>query len=89
MKKNQVKKTLMKAFIWAMYIVCLPLLVLFTLVVWIGASISSKRSYGEFDFMFNIKALFDGYHMGHKYNMANVDAIFDDKPFEDLNWYLE
>ena len=74
----QVKKVLYKTLVWLMYLACLPLLMIYTVVVIISSSIESKVKFGEFDFVDIVKALFAGYYLGHKQNMYNIEKIFDD-----------
>ena len=84
MKTNKIKKVLYKIYIWAMYVLGLPLYVVYAFVMFIIMSIQSKRDYGEFDFVNTIKAMFEGLYEGHKWNMYKAECRFGDKTSEDV-----
>lgn len=89
MKKNEIKTTLMKAYVWMWYIISLPLMIPFTLGLIIWLTIKMMIGLKEFNMWRITKELLRGYYIGHKNNMNKVEMAYGGKSFEELNWYFE
>ena len=73
-------KTTLKVVIWALYICALPVLVVFSIGMLTWSLIGTYKDWGKVTFTDVkdcVKALFEGYKEGHKYNMLAVEHIDD------------
>ena len=66
-------KTVMKTFIWCLYIVAAPLILVFSIILLGYELISGCLTIKE-----AASAYWDGIKTGHKINMQNVDLIYGD-----------
>lgn len=68
-------KTLAKVFVYMVYVVTSPLILIFSIVVLAWACVKCKREFGEFDVKGNIKEYVSGMKEGHQINMSNINSI--------------
>ena len=71
-------KTIHKLAVYLLYVVSLPVVVIFTAVMLILAIVGNLRMFGKADVVMSIKALFEGYAEGHKMNMKAIDELWLD-----------
>ena len=68
-------KTFAKVFVYMVYVVTSPLILIFSIVVLAWACVKCKREFGEFDAKGNIKEYVNGMKEGHQNNMSNINSI--------------
>lgn len=66
-------KMMFRTYVYLMYIVGLPIFMIFSIVMLTYHCISNKRSYGEFDVKDSIMAWYEGCKFGHQTNMYRVE----------------
>lgn len=70
------KKTLMKVYLWLLYIISAPLIVLWIVGWTIYGCIRSVVEFGEFDIRGVVGAIVTGIREGHSFNMYLIDQMF-------------
>ena len=68
-------KTLAKVFVYMVYVVTSPLILIFSMAILAWACVKCKREFGEFDVKGNIKEYVSGMKEGHQINMSNINSI--------------
>ena len=71
-------KSVLKAYIWIVYIISLPVFLVYSLILIIHAVYANVRDLGEADVTDTIKAYVSGCIVGHKINMARIEDIYSD-----------
>ena len=71
-------KTIHKLAVYLLYVVSLPVTVVFTTVMLVWAIVGNLRVFGKADVWMSVKALFEGYAEGHKMNMKAIDELWLD-----------
>ena len=69
-------KTVLKVYIWTMYILAAPFALVCSLIVVPWCLIKSK---GVLSLAEGLKAYVEGFKEGHRINMANIDEICGEK----------
>lgn len=71
-------KTLLKVYIWIMYLVALPVFLVFSTVIVMWNAIVTLKDAGEWCLNDTLKAYCEGLVIGHKINMARIEDIYSD-----------
>lgn len=77
-------KTLLKVYIYVMYVAALPLFLVFSAVLLVWNAIENIKDYGEWDIKEAFKAYAEGIMEGHQINMARIEHLDDDEFQEEL-----
>lgn len=76
-------KTLLKVYIWIMYIVALPVFLVFSTIALVYYSIKDYKCTGEWAFIEALKVYCEGCMTGHKINMARIEDVFADEGYKE------
>jgi len=71
-------KTLLKVYVYIMYILALPVFLVFSAVVLVHNAIECIKDCGEWNVNEALKAYAEGIVTGHKINMARIEDIYSD-----------
>ena len=71
-------KNMLKVYLWSMYILCAPLIVLWSIFLITWTCIRNKIDFGEFAVKDMVKAYLEGMKEGHQMNMCNIELIADE-----------
>lgn len=71
-------KTLLKIYVWVMYIIALPVFLVFSITMLLWNSIENYRDCGEWEFKEFTKEYCEGIVIGHNINMERIEDIFSD-----------
>lgn len=70
-------KTLLKVYIWMLYVVSLPVFVPFAIILLVSHVIRNKIDFGKFEVVEALKIFAEGCKEGHYINMCKIEHIND------------
>lgn len=76
-------KTLLKAYIWTMYILSLPVFLIYSLVLLAHFVYEDVKETGKADVFGTLKVYIEGCVIGHKINMARIDDLYPENEVEE------